>query len=130
MIIELPPPPLKIVWGQVLWVVSALASILWASYVPGEGIDGARLAPYAVCCVFVLPPGLLAYPLLAVALPIALYDKVMFWFSLRRRARPDHSASFSGGVSVVQAPRPADVPPPLRGFQAGPMPSIQQPIEI
>jgi len=116
MIIELPPPPSKIAWGPVLWVVSALASMCWASYVPGDGIDGARLAPYAVCCVFVPPAGLLAYPLLAVALPIALYDKIMFWLSLRRAARPDHPVSFSGQVSDFQAPTPADVLPPLQGF--------------
>lgn len=130
MIIELPPPPSKIAWGPVILVVSALASMLWASYVPGDGIDSARLAPYAVCCVFVLPAGLLAYPLLAVALPIAIYDKVMFWFSLRRASRPNHPVSFPAKVSMFQAPSPADVPPPVRGFQGESMRPIHQPIEI
>lgn len=130
MIIELPPPPSKIAWGPVFWMVSVIALILWKSYVPGEGINVGTLLIYIMAILFVPTAGYLAFPLAVLALGLALYDKVMFWFSLRRASRPNHPISFPAKVSTFQAPSPADVPPPVRRFQGESMRPIHQPIEI
>jgi len=116
MITELPPPPSKIAWGPVLWVVAIVASVLGQAYVPEKGIDEGCLLITVLGLLVVPTMGFLAIPMLGVALLAALYDKVMFWLSLRRAARPDHPVSLSGQVSEFQAPSPADVLPPLQGF--------------
>ena len=114
MKVELPPPPTQIAWGPVLWVAAVIASVLAKAYVPGEGINGATVIQYVMAMLFVPTMMGLAFPLAAVAILCALYDKTMFWLSLRRSIRQGRSAPSPTRI-------PAVVPPPVQGFGPKPM---------
>ena len=114
MKVELPPPPIQIAWGPVLWVAAVIASVLAAAYVPGEGINGGTLFLHVMCLLGVPTMMWLAFPLAALAILCALYDKTVFWLSLRRSIRQGRSAP-----SPTRTP--AVVPPPVQVFCPKPM---------
>jgi hypothetical protein len=130
MNIELPPPPFKIAWGPVLWGASVIASILGVAYVPGEGINGATVIQYVMAMLFVPTGGWLAFPLVILLFVFALYDKFMFWLSLRSAPHSERTVLVPGQVLTFRPPIPADVPPTVQGFGSKPMTHPTEIVEI
>ena len=126
-------PPFKIAWGPVLCVAAGIACVLGDSYVPGQGIDVWKLLAYVVAFLFGSPFGwlvcltLLLLPLIII---FSLYDKLMFWLSLRRAPHSERTVSFQGQALTSRPPIPADVPPPVQGFWPKPMSHHAEIVEI
>jgi len=120
MNIELPPPPFKIAWGPVLWGASVIASILGVAYVPGEGINGATVIQYVMAMLFVPTGGWLAFPLVVLLFVVALYDKFMFWLSLRRAPHSDRTVLVPGQVLTFRPPSLRMSHPPCKDLGQNP----------
>ena len=116
MNIELPPPTFKIAWGPALYVAAGIAIVLCESYIPGKGIDVGKLLIYVMGFLFVPTGGWLAFPLVVLLFVFALYDKFMFWLSLRRAPHSERTVLVPGQVLTFRPPIPADVPPTVQGF--------------
>ena len=126
-------PPFKIAWGPVLCVAAGIAAVLGDCYVPGQGIDVWKLLAYVVAFLFGSPFGwLVCLTLLVLPLMIifSLYDKLMFWLSLRRAPHSERTGSVPGQALTSRPPIPADVPPPVQGFWPKPISHHAEIVEI
>ena len=130
MNIELPPPPFKIAWGPALCVAAGIALVLCESYIPGKGIDVGMLLIIVMGFLFVPTGGWLAFPLVVLLFVFALYDKFMFWLSLRRAPHSERTVLVPGQVLTFRPPIPADVPPTVKGFGSKPMTHPAEIVEI
>ena len=133
MNIELPPPPFKIAWGPALCVAAGIAFVLGECYVPGKGIDVWKLLGFVMLFLIGTPFGWLALLCLLLSplgIVIPLYDKFMFWLSLRRAPHSERTVLVPGQVLTFRPPIPADVPPTVKGFGSKPMTHPAEIVEI